>query len=210
MTENSLNINTQGNLFGVAGSNYGILNITIESLLVAASLAAGKPDEQGEISEQKLYNLLDVIKQYNPQMESKMREASKQPFDGDKIQDWVDSAVEANETVKKAIHDLATEVKNNPPQNLGKIAEMIARALKGYEPHERVFCHEEKIKSMSQEEANRYCRECYAKLKATGDLGRINPHFVNHVWANITHGDCIANITELSIRTILNWLRGYW
>ncbi|BAY93819.1 MULTISPECIES: hypothetical protein [unclassified Tolypothrix] len=63
-----------------------------------------------------------------------------------------------------------------------------------YAAHEHPFHHNERIKSMTQIEGNGYCRNLFQQLKATGDLGGgFDPNRVNHVWAHIENGDCIAN-----------------
>jgi hypothetical protein len=63
-----------------------------------------------------------------------------------------------------------------------------------YAPHEHKFYHDERIKSMTQTEGNGYCRNLFQQLKATGDLGGgFDANRVNHVWAHIQNGDCIAN-----------------
>jgi hypothetical protein len=63
-----------------------------------------------------------------------------------------------------------------------------------YGSNEHSFEHNERIKSMTQEEGNGYCRNRFQQLKATGDLGGgFDANRVNHVWAHIQNGDCIAN-----------------
>jgi hypothetical protein len=63
-----------------------------------------------------------------------------------------------------------------------------------YEPHEHVFYHEDGISKMSQDAGNGYCRVKFQQLKATGDLGGgFDANRVNHVWAHIQNGDCVAN-----------------
>ena len=63
-----------------------------------------------------------------------------------------------------------------------------------YEANEHLFFQDANIKSMSQEAGNGYCRVKFDQLKATGDLGGgFDPNAVNHVWAHIGNGECIAN-----------------
>lgn len=67
------------------------------------------------------------------------------------------------------------------------------RAL-AYAPHEHPFYHDARITTMSQAAGDGYCRNLFQRLKATDDLdGDFNPNLVNHVWAHIQNGDCIAN-----------------
>jgi hypothetical protein len=65
-----------------------------------------------------------------------------------------------------------------------------------YGPHENPFYYDKRIKSMAQENGNKYCRYVFQQLKATGRLrGNFNSNQVNHVWAHINNGHCIANTT---------------
>lgn len=69
-----------------------------------------------------------------------------------------------------------------------------AMSAMAYENHEHPFFRDAAIKTMSQEAGNGYCRVKFDQLKATGDLGGgFNPNDVNHVWAHIENGECVAN-----------------
>jgi hypothetical protein len=59
---------------------------------------------------------------------------------------------------------------------------------------ENVFLQDSRISQMNQADANAFCRGKFAQLKATGDLGGgFDPNAVNHVWAHLANGVCIAN-----------------
>ena len=63
-----------------------------------------------------------------------------------------------------------------------------------YGDHEHPFFSDPAITTMSQDAGNGYCKQKFVQLKATGDLGGgFNPDDVNHVWAHIENGVCIAN-----------------
>lgn len=66
-----------------------------------------------------------------------------------------------------------------------------------YKAHEQAFYSNSRIQSMTQKEGNGYCRILFTQLKSTGDLGGdFDPNQVNHVWAHIQNGDCVANIGQ--------------
>jgi hypothetical protein len=70
----------------------------------------------------------------------------------------------------------------------------IAPVMAGYKPHEHVFYRSRRIQKMNQTEGNGFCRVKFQRLKATGDLGGgFDSNRVNHVWAHIKNGHCIAN-----------------
>lgn len=63
-----------------------------------------------------------------------------------------------------------------------------------YQGHEHPFFHDNTIRTYSQEAGNGFCRVKFQQLKSTGDLGGgFDPNRVNHVWAHIQNGDCVAN-----------------
>lgn len=68
-----------------------------------------------------------------------------------------------------------------------------APAMAGYKSHEHVFYGNERIQNMNQTEGNGFCRLKFERLKSTGDLSGFDPNRVNHVWAHIKNGHCIAN-----------------
>lgn len=73
------------------------------------------------------------------------------------------------------------------------IAANIAPAMAGYKPHEHEFYSDSRIQDMTQTEGNGFCRVKFQHLKSTGDLSGFDPNRVNHVWAHIKNGDCVAN-----------------
>lgn len=60
-----------------------------------------------------------------------------------------------------------------------------------YEAWEHVFYSDTKIQQMGQTEADGFCRNLFEQKKATGDVHGLK--FVNHVWAFVPTGDCVAN-----------------
>ncbi|NEO62133.1 MAG: hypothetical protein F6J98_17500 [Moorea sp. SIO4G2] len=74
------------------------------------------------------------------------------------------------------------------------LAVITAASAMAYGSHEHVFYRSRDIKSMTQIQGNGYCNHKFKQLKATGDLGGgFNPNRVNHVWAHIGNGHCVAN-----------------
>lgn len=69
----------------------------------------------------------------------------------------------------------------------------IAPAMGGYKPHENVFYSNKSIQRLSQAEGDGFCRVQFQRLKSTGDISGFDPNRVNHVWAHIENGDCVAN-----------------
>ena len=70
-------------------------------------------------------------------------------------------------------------------------------SIRNYRSYENVFQSNDRIKSMTQTEGNGYCRNLFTQLKSTDDLGGgFDPNEVNHIWAHIENGDCVANTEE--------------
>ena len=69
----------------------------------------------------------------------------------------------------------------------------IAPAMARYKPHEHVFYRSRRIQRLSQAEGNGFCRVKFQRLKATGDISGFDVNRVNHVWAHIKNGHCVAN-----------------
>ena len=62
-----------------------------------------------------------------------------------------------------------------------------------YGSNEHWFHHDNRIKLMSQPEADEYCESLFRQLKVQDNLKDFDANQVNHVWAHIENGDCIAN-----------------
>ncbi len=60
---------------------------------------------------------------------------------------------------------------------------------------ENLFYAAGEIKSMAQTEGDQYCREKFEQLKNSGYFP-VDPNLVNHVWAHIRNGQCIANTPD--------------
>ena len=74
------------------------------------------------------------------------------------------------------------------------LAMMGALPALAYGSNEHPFHHSERIKNMTQQEGDGYCRNLFQQLKATGDLGGgFDANGVKHVWAHVRNGDCVAN-----------------
>ncbi|MEO1432040.1 MAG: hypothetical protein AAFV71_23860 [Cyanobacteria bacterium J06633_8] len=63
----------------------------------------------------------------------------------------------------------------------------------GYQSHEHVFHTDDDIKKMNQIQGNGFCRVMFQHLKSSGDISGFDPNRVNHVWAHIKNGHCVAN-----------------
>ncbi|MEM8673174.1 MAG: hypothetical protein AAGF83_04790 [Cyanobacteria bacterium P01_G01_bin.67] len=73
------------------------------------------------------------------------------------------------------------------------VANVVAPAI-AYEAHEHVFYRDSRIRSMTQIQANGYCSDIFTRMKYAGQLGgNFDPNHVNHVWAHIRNGHCVAN-----------------
>lgn len=91
----------------------------------------------------------------------------------------------------------STSIQSNQSTELiaCKISKYISSGT--YEEHERPFCHTNEIKSKSQDEGNKFCRKRFDQLDYADfqNLG-FNREEINHVWAHILNGDCVANTSK--------------
>lgn len=68
-----------------------------------------------------------------------------------------------------------------------------APAIARYKSHEHAFYNHVDIKGMNQTYGNRFCRLKFYRLRNKGYIRGFNAYRVNHVWAHIKNGDCVAN-----------------